>query len=58
MCFRDWQTAEPRLDLEGNCLPRRERVSGCQTTRNRSERGQVNREDVEVSQFPVPPGIL
>ena len=35
-----------------------ERVSGCQTTRNRSEQGQVNREDVEVSQFPVPPGIL
>jgi hypothetical protein len=34
-----------------------ERVSGCQTTRNRSKQVQVNREDVEVSQFPVPPGI-
>jgi len=32
MCFRDWQTAEPRLDLEGNCHPRREsfRVSNNQ----------------------------
>ena len=35
-----------------------ERVSGCQTTRNRSEQGQVNREDVEVTQFSVSPGIL